>query len=84
MLRQFLIAFWLLLTFSGCNFSKQKLTVAPVFSDQMVLQQEQSNPIWGNASPHSQITLKSSWGEVVSVQTDQERVLDASTTHTKV
>lgn len=72
MLRQFLIAFWLLLTFSGCNFSKHKLTVAPVFSDQMVLQQEQSNPIWGNASPHSQITLKSSWGEVVSVQTDQE------------
>ena len=36
----------------------------------MVLQQEQSNTIWGNANPNSKIALSTSWGEKISTQAD--------------
>lgn len=49
----------------SCNSINYDLNVSPVFSDQMVLQQTQSNPIWGTSSPLSEITITSSWGESV-------------------
>ena len=49
----------------SCNSINYDFNVSPVFSDQMVLQQTQSNPIWGTSSPLSEITITSSWGESV-------------------
>lgn len=54
----------------GCNSSNVELTIAPVFSDQMVLQQDQSNAVWGTATPSSQITLTPSWGEKIITKAD--------------
>ena len=55
---------------ASCNNINHDLNVSPVFSDQMVLQQAQSNPIWGTSSPHSEITITSSWGESVITKAD--------------
>ncbi len=60
------------LLIASCNNNNYELNVSSLFSNQMVLQQAQSNPIWGTASPYSKITLKSSWGEKISTQTDKE------------
>jgi sialate O-acetylesterase len=55
---------------ASCNNVNHDLNVSPVFSDQMVLQQAQSNPIWGTSSPDSEITITSSWGESVITKAD--------------
>ena len=70
MIRNVLHFYLGLLLIYGCTTSKTEFSIAPIFSDQMVLQQEQSNPIWGNANPDSKITLSASWGEKISTQTD--------------
>ena len=40
-----------------CNNPEVDLTIASVFSDKMVLQQAQSNSVWGEAKPNSIITI---------------------------
>ena len=55
---------------ASCNNVNHDLNVSPVFSDQMVLQQAQSNPIWGTSSHDSEITITSSWGESVITKAD--------------
>lgn len=37
------------------------VTVAPVFSDHMVLQRETSAPVWGWARPGERVTVRGSW-----------------------
>jgi len=56
----------------ACNFSNNEFNVAPVFSDQMVLQQNQSNPIWGTSPTNSQIIITTSWGEKIKTSTDNK------------
>jgi sialate O-acetylesterase len=55
---------------SGCNSPKIELKIAQVFSNNMVLQQDQPNAVWGTAAPNTEITLTSSWGEEIIVQAD--------------
>ena len=54
----------------GCNTPKIELSVAQVFSNHMVLQQDQLNAIWGAGTPNTEITLTSSWGEKVFCKVD--------------
>ena len=37
--------------------------LAPLFTDNMVLQQERSVPVWGRGTPGDTIALRASWGE---------------------
>ena len=55
----------------GCKSNEIKFSVAPIFSDKMVLQQNQPNSIWGTANPFSTIIVASSWGEKISVNADE-------------
>lgn len=64
----FLIITILLLS---CNPSRINITLAPVFSDQMILQQAQSNAVWGTAKPNTPITLTASWGESIITNSDE-------------
>ena len=70
MIRNVLHFYLAFLLICACNSPKSELSIATIFSDQMVLQQQQSNPIWGNATPDSKITLSTSWGANISTQTD--------------
>ena len=38
-----------------------KVVLAPVFTDNMVLQQEASVTIWGTAAPGKKVTVTTSW-----------------------
>jgi len=70
MLKNSLYFFFGLILIGGCNTPKTELSVAQVFSNHMVLQQNQSNAIWGNAASNASITLTSSWGEEIVTETD--------------
>ncbi len=52
--------FLLMLTLSAQNI----IEVPSIFSDNMVLQQKSSAPIWGKGNPGDNLTVKTSWGEV--------------------
>lgn len=49
----------------------QSLSLSSIFSDNMVLQQKTKINIWGWSFKDDQITIKASWGQVVSVNVDQ-------------
>ncbi len=40
--------------------------LAPLFQDNMVLQQQRDVPIWGKGTPGTSIIIKASWGKTVS------------------
>lgn len=48
-----------LLTLSGAMFAK--ITLPPMFSNNMVLQQQTDAPLWGTAKPGATVTLLTSW-----------------------
>ena len=58
----------IIISIISCNSPKTDFSLAPIFSNKMVLQQAQSNAIWGTSAPFSKITLTSSWGEQVITQ----------------
>jgi sialate O-acetylesterase len=60
----------IIISIISCNSPKTEFSLAPVFSNKMVLQQAQSNAVWGTSAPFSKITLISSWGEQVITQTN--------------
>jgi sialate O-acetylesterase len=70
MMRNAINFFLGLILMSGCNGPKIELKIAQVFSNHMVLQQDQPNAVWGNAAPNTEITLTSSWGEEIIVKSD--------------
>lgn len=70
MIKPFFLFIVLILTI-GCKSNEIKFSVAPIFSDKMVLQQNQSNSIWGTANPFSNIIVASSWDEKISVNADE-------------
>lgn len=45
-------------------------TLAPLFSDHMVLQQEATVPIWGKGQPGALIKIKATWGATSSAEVD--------------
>ena len=54
------------LFFSCESTHKHPLKLNPLFSNQMVLQQEKNVAIWGEYAPNSSVTVKGSWGEISS------------------
>ena len=48
--------------FESCT-KKSDITLAPLFQDNMVLQQQSKVPIWGWAEPNSEINIYSSWND---------------------
>ena len=54
------------LFFSCESPQKHPLKLNPLFSNQMVLQQEKNVAIWGEYAPNSTVTIKGSWGEISS------------------
>ena len=60
----------IIISIISCNSPKTEFSLAPIFSNKMVLQQAKSNAIWGTSAPFSKITLTSSWGEQVITQTN--------------
>ena len=52
------------LFFSCESTHKHPLKLNPLFSNQMVLQQEKNVAIWGEYAPNSSVTIKGSWGEI--------------------
>ena len=70
MLKNALCFLFVVILIGGCNAPKIELSVAQVFSNHMVLQQDQLNAIWGTSTPNIKITLTSSWGEKILTQSD--------------
>ena len=58
------------LFFSCESTHKHPLKLNPLFSNQMVLQQEKNVVIWGEYAPNSSVTVKGSWGEISSGMSD--------------
>ena len=58
----------LLLGIQSLCFSQTKL--ASFFSDHMVLQQNEKVSFWGKDSPNTKVTIKTTWGEKISVKSD--------------
>ena len=63
---------WLVLLYAGCQFETSSVTIAPIFSDHMVLQQQMEVPIWGNGTPWSSLAIEASWGASARVEVNAE------------
>jgi sialate O-acetylesterase len=48
--------------------SRKELSLSPLFTDHMVLQQKNINPIWGMASGGAEIKVTASWGETAKTR----------------
>ena len=49
-----------------------QLTLSPLFSDHMVLQQKKAVTFWGKSSPNNIIKVNASWGETNSIISDSK------------
>ncbi len=65
------ILFALLVVFTHAAYG-QDVRLNSLFSDHMVLQQESSVPIWGNARSGSDITVASGWGQTGNAVADEQ------------
>lgn len=54
--------FCIALLFAACSGGAGVLELSPVFSDNMVLQQQSTVPIWGKAAPKANVDVTPSWG----------------------
>ena len=66
---------FVVITFSLSSFSfsqgiKKRLNVSNLFSDHVVLQQQEKVDIWGTSAPGEKITVSGSWGKNTSASTD--------------
>ena len=64
----FLLA--VLIFLSNCSFSQTRLPA--MFSDNMVLQQQQMVSVWGVDNPNAKITVRGSWGKNATAITDSK------------
>jgi len=48
-----------------------ELSLSPIFSNHMVFQQKNVNPIWGKANPGANVVVEASWGESSKSKTDK-------------
>ena len=53
----------LLLLIFSCQQAPSNLSLPPLFSDHLVLQQNTNTAIWGNATPNTNISIQGSWGD---------------------
>ncbi len=49
---------------------KRLLKLPPLFSDHMVLQQDQNVYIWGEYTPNMEVNVRGSWGDEISTTSD--------------
>ena len=64
--------FYMISLFFSCESPhKHPLKLNPLFSNQMVLQQEKNVAIWGEYAPNSSVTIKGSWGEISTGMSDK-------------
>jgi len=56
----------------SCTQVKVPFTVAPVFSDHMVLQQQSLVPVWGKGIPGTTLVCESSWGSRFEIQVEPD------------
>ena len=64
-----------LLVFLFCScWQSQKfpLELNKLFSDHMVLQQQEEVSLWGKNTPNQKVTISATWGEEVSTESDSE------------
>lgn len=69
---QILAAIAILLSACETNSEKQFLALQPIFSSEMVLQQQMDAPIWGESAANATITIKGSWGAEQSTTANDE------------
>ncbi len=60
-----LAMFSLSLVMVGCQSYKQEFSLPSVFSDNMVLQQNENVNFWGKAKENTKVVVEASWGETV-------------------
>jgi hypothetical protein len=56
----------------GAQDLSNQLTLSPLFSDHMVLQQKKAVTFWGKSSPNNIIKVNASWGETNSIISDSK------------
>jgi sialate O-acetylesterase len=66
----FIPVFFIIFTFSCQPKQKKALKVSELFSDHMVLQQQQEVDFWGEYTPGQELTLSGSWGTEISTKAD--------------
>lgn len=49
---------------------QSRITLGPLLSDGMVLQQQENVKLWGTASPGQRVSVKTSWGQKATAQAD--------------
>ncbi len=63
------LTLFLLLSLFACHpVAEQPLSTGSLFSDHLVLQQQQSVPVWGKYTPGEKVTVTGSWGESITGQ----------------
>jgi sialate O-acetylesterase len=62
----------------ACTKNTPSLSVAPIFSDQMVLQQNSAVTLWGTGAPGALIQIEASWGETAQTEIDAQGRWEAS------
>jgi len=63
----------IVLIFISCNSNKEiLLSIAPIFTNHMVLQQKQNVPFWGISNPNAKISITTSWGESSVTNADKK------------
>ena len=65
MKRKFLILASMLLMGAFCHEASAEVKLSPLFTDNMVLQQKTDAPVWGTATPGSEVSVFTSWNKVV-------------------
>lgn len=70
---KYIFAFLLSLSLMACQQkANEKLTVSPLFSDHMVLQQNDDVSLWGTYSPNGYVEINTNWGFNVGSKADDK------------
>ncbi|MFA5834647.1 MAG: sialate O-acetylesterase [Bacteroidota bacterium] len=71
--QQFIYFCSLILIIAGNLYSQTHLfRTAPLFQDNMVLQQQSNVPIWGKGIPGTTVSIRTSWGKTVSTEVNTD------------
>ncbi len=65
-----IVAISLAFMLAGCTEPSGSLELPTIFSDNMVLQQNENVNIWGKSAAKSTVKIETSWGQVVETQAD--------------
>jgi sialate O-acetylesterase len=63
--------FVIVILFFFSTFSYAEIKLPAIFGDNMLLQQNTEVAVWGWAAPHSNVTVKASWGKTAKARSDE-------------